>query len=51
MRVVAVPNLRYPPDPDALAAADAVIGTLDELVPAVVEPGETVEDRRAGGAA
>ena len=38
MRVVAVPNPRYPPDTAALAAADAVIDRLDELVPAVVDP-------------
>ncbi len=38
MRVVAVPNPRYPPDPAALAAADAVIDALDDLVPEVVDP-------------
>jgi HAD superfamily hydrolase (TIGR01509 family) len=38
MRVVAVPNPRYPPDTAALAAADAVIDRLDELVPSVVDP-------------
>jgi HAD superfamily hydrolase (TIGR01509 family) len=36
MRVVALPNPHYPPAPDALALADAVLGSLDELTPAVV---------------
>jgi HAD superfamily hydrolase (TIGR01509 family) len=31
MRVVAVPNPHYPPDPGALADADEVVGSLDEL--------------------
>jgi HAD superfamily hydrolase (TIGR01509 family) len=31
MRVVAIPNPSYPPDAEALAAADVAIGTLDEL--------------------
>ncbi len=31
MRVVALPNRRYPPEPDALALADVVLGSLDEL--------------------
>jgi hypothetical protein len=34
--VVALPNPHYPPAPDALALADAVLGSLDELTPAVV---------------
>jgi len=38
MRVVAVPNPRYPPKDAALRAADAVIRTADELTPEVVEP-------------
>jgi HAD superfamily hydrolase (TIGR01509 family) len=33
MRVVAVPHPTYPPQPDALAAADLVIARLDELTP------------------
>jgi HAD superfamily hydrolase (TIGR01509 family) len=33
MLVVAIPNAHYPPDPDALAEADFVIGALDELGP------------------
>lgn len=36
MRVLAYPNRRYPPPPDALALADVVLGSLDELTPAVV---------------
>ena len=36
MRVLAIPNLRYPPPDDALAHADLVLGSIDELVPEVV---------------
>ena len=36
MRVVAVPNAHYPPPPDALALADAVVGSPGELTDAVV---------------
>jgi HAD superfamily hydrolase (TIGR01509 family) len=39
MRVVAVPQPMYPPQPDALALADQVLGSLDEL---------TVEALRGG---
>ena len=45
MRVVAVPNARYPPDGAALAAADVVIAALEELVPEVVDP---VRERGSG---
>jgi HAD superfamily hydrolase (TIGR01509 family) len=31
MRVFAVPNPHYPPDDDALALADVVLGSIDEL--------------------
>jgi HAD superfamily hydrolase (TIGR01509 family) len=31
MRTIAIPNRRYPPSPDALALADAVLGSLAEL--------------------
>jgi HAD superfamily hydrolase (TIGR01509 family) len=31
MRVVAIPNLHFPPPPEALALADAVLQSLDEL--------------------
>jgi hypothetical protein len=33
MRVLALPNPHYPPDPEALADADEVLGSLDELTP------------------
>jgi HAD superfamily hydrolase (TIGR01509 family) len=36
MRVVAIPNSSYPPDGDALAHADIVLGSLAELTPEVV---------------
>jgi HAD superfamily hydrolase (TIGR01509 family) len=36
MRVIAVPNPRYPPEEAALAAADAVLRAIDELGPDVV---------------
>jgi HAD superfamily hydrolase (TIGR01509 family) len=35
-RVIAVPNHEFPPGEEALRAADAVLGSLDELTPAVV---------------
>jgi len=38
LRVVAIPNPSYPPDEDALAEADVVLRSIDELVPDVVEP-------------
>jgi HAD superfamily hydrolase (TIGR01509 family) len=36
MWVIAVPNTHYPPDEDALAAADAVVGSIAELAPAMI---------------
>jgi len=33
MRVIAIPNPRYPPSEDALALADVVLESLDELTP------------------
>jgi HAD superfamily hydrolase (TIGR01509 family) len=36
MRVIAIPNPSYPPDDEALRLADAVLATIDELVPEVV---------------
>jgi len=36
MRVVAIPNTRYPPAADALALADATLGSLAELSAAAV---------------
>jgi HAD superfamily hydrolase (TIGR01509 family) len=37
MRVIAVPNLHFPPAPDALELADARIDSLAELTPELVE--------------
>ena len=36
MRVIAIPNARFPPGPDALALADVVLESLDELPQASV---------------
>ena len=36
MCVVAIPNAHYPPDAEALAAADVVLRSLDELTPQCV---------------
>ncbi len=38
MRVVAIPNTRYPPGEQALATADVVLRSISELAPATVEP-------------
>jgi HAD superfamily hydrolase (TIGR01509 family) len=38
MRVVAVPNATYPPGEDALAEADAVIASIRDLSPQVIDP-------------
>jgi HAD superfamily hydrolase (TIGR01509 family) len=45
MRVVAIPNSRFPPGAEALAAADVVLGSLDELTPNVVESGSSRRGR------
>ena len=37
MRTIAIPNPQYPPHDAALAAADAVLATIEDLTPAVVE--------------
>ena len=37
MVVIAAPNRDYPPEPDALAFAALVIGSLDELTPKAIE--------------
>jgi len=37
MRVVAIPNASYPPDAEALALADIVLDSLDQLTPGRVE--------------
>jgi HAD superfamily hydrolase (TIGR01509 family) len=36
MRVVAIPNPRYPPDEEALGAADVVLRSITELTPAAI---------------
>jgi hypothetical protein len=36
MRVLALPNPEWPPDARALAQADVVLGSLDELTPEAV---------------
>jgi HAD superfamily hydrolase (TIGR01509 family) len=38
MRVLAIPNPRYPPPEDALALADVALKSLDELTPERVAP-------------
>jgi HAD superfamily hydrolase (TIGR01509 family) len=37
MRVIALPNPSYPPDEEALAQADVLIRSLDELTPELVD--------------
>ena len=37
MRTIAIPNPHYPPHKDALAAADVVLASIQELTPAAVE--------------
>jgi HAD superfamily hydrolase (TIGR01509 family) len=36
MRVVAIPNREFPPDPEALALADLELGSIEELTPEAV---------------
>jgi HAD superfamily hydrolase (TIGR01509 family) len=36
MRVVAIPNSRYPPDEEALGMADVVLGSIGELTPGAI---------------
>jgi HAD superfamily hydrolase (TIGR01509 family) len=38
LRVIAVPNLHFPPSAEALALADVVLTTIDELTEEVVDP-------------
>jgi HAD superfamily hydrolase (TIGR01509 family) len=37
MRVVAIPNAHFPPDDESLSLADAVLSSLDELSPGVID--------------
>ena len=39
MRVIAIPNAHYPPDPETLGLADSVLSSLDELDANAVDPG------------
>jgi HAD superfamily hydrolase (TIGR01509 family) len=41
MAVIAIPNPSYPPDEEALAAADVVVRALDELAPELIEALDT----------
>jgi hypothetical protein len=36
--VIAIPNPHFPPDEEALAQADAVLRSIAELTPEVIEP-------------
>ena len=47
MLVLAIPNRSYPPDDDALAAADAVLGSLAELTPETISAFESASSRHA----
>ena len=38
MRVLAIPNPQFPPAPEALAEADAVLASIVELTPELVDP-------------
>jgi hypothetical protein len=38
MRVIAIPNPTYPPGDEALAEANVVLSSLDELTPEIVDP-------------
>jgi hypothetical protein len=38
MRVVAIPNPSFPPGDEALAEADLVLRSLDELTAEAIEP-------------
>ena len=40
MRVIAIPNKRFPPGEEALAEADVVIESISELAPAAIEGDE-----------
>jgi HAD superfamily hydrolase (TIGR01509 family) len=48
MRVIAIPNKRFPPGEEALAEAEVVLSSIFELTPSVVEASE-LSDTDAGG--
>jgi HAD superfamily hydrolase (TIGR01509 family) len=39
LRVIAIPNAHYPPDPETLGLADSVLSSLEELDADAVDPG------------
>ena len=41
MRVIAIPNRSFPPDPETLAQAGVVLASIDDLTPDVVAPPAT----------
>jgi HAD superfamily hydrolase (TIGR01509 family) len=41
MRVIAIPNERFPPEEEAISEADVVLASISELTPAVVEGRDT----------
>jgi HAD superfamily hydrolase (TIGR01509 family) len=45
MRVIAIPNPRFPPGEEALAEAEVVLGSLSELTPAAVEGEAGIQER------
>ena len=38
LRTIAIPNAHFPPGPEALAEADTVLDSLDDLTPEAIEP-------------
>jgi HAD superfamily hydrolase (TIGR01509 family) len=48
MRVVAVPRPEFPPAPDAVALADAVVHDLDEVTPELVESLRAADEDSCG---
>jgi len=46
MRVIAIPNRRYPPGAEALAAADEVLDSITKLTPERIEPYRDTSSRR-----
>ena len=45
MRVIAIPNPSFPPDPEALAIADLVLDSIEELTVAAVESAAAASPR------